>query len=100
MPKFLTILCAVSVLLLVVTGVRGTANAGEVSVIRHSLVRQLIYITGDFLRGIQRQHLDYYLDEFPFRFNRRRSRTRGLLFHCLAQQAVAVAPAPYRALVA
>ncbi|MDP2603149.1 MAG: hypothetical protein Q8S00_11220, partial [Deltaproteobacteria bacterium] len=44
--------------------------------------------------GIQPQHLDYYLDEFTFRFNRRRSQARGLLFHRLVQQAVAVAPTP------
>ena len=30
--------------------------------------------------GIQHPHLDYYLDEFTFRFNRRRSQARGLLF--------------------
>lgn len=37
-------------------------------------------------------HLDYYLDEFTFRFNRRASRSRGLLFHRLIEQAVAVGP--------
>ena len=36
--------------------------------------------------------LDYYLDEFVFRFNRRTSRSRGLLFYHLIQQAVNVAP--------
>jgi len=49
--------------------------------------------------GIQHQHLDYYLDEFTFRFNRRRSQARGLLFHRLAQQAVAVGPAPYHTII-
>ena len=44
-------------------------------------------------------HLDYYLDEFTFRFNRRTSRHPGKLFFRLAQQAVAVEPAPYRSLV-
>lgn len=48
--------------------------------------------------GIQHQHLDYYLDEFAFRFNRR-SKIRGMLFYRLAQQALAVRPAPYRAIV-
>jgi hypothetical protein len=38
------------------------------------------------------KHLDYYLDEFTFRFNRRRSRSRGKLFFRLAQQAVAIDP--------
>jgi len=45
------------------------------------------------------EHLDYYLDEFTFRFNRRRSRSRGKPFFRLVQQAVAVAPAPYESLV-
>jgi len=44
--------------------------------------------------------LDYYLDEFTFRFNRRTSRHRGKLFCRLAQQAVAVGPVPYRRLIA
>jgi hypothetical protein len=44
-------------------------------------------------------HLDYYLDEFAFRFNRRRSKARGLLFHRLARQAVAVGPATYATIV-
>jgi hypothetical protein len=44
-------------------------------------------------------HLDYYLDEFTFRFNRRQSRSRGKLFYRLVQQAVAVPPAPYESLV-
>ncbi len=43
-------------------------------------------------------HLDYYLDEFTFRFNRRASRYRGKLFYRLLQQAVATAPAPYHPL--
>lgn len=37
-------------------------------------------------------HLEYYLDEFVFRFNRRTSKSRGLLFYRLLQQAVHVAP--------
>ena len=57
------------------------------------------WLLGTHQGGIQRQHLDYYLDEFTFRFNRRRSRARGLLFHRLVEQAVAVGPAPYHAIV-
>ena len=34
--------------------------------------------------------LSAYLDEFAFRFNRRRSKDRGQLFYRLAQQAVAI----------
>lgn len=36
--------------------------------------------------------------DYTFRFNRRRSRARGLLFHRLAEQAVTVGPGPYRAI--
>ena len=37
--------------------------------------------------------MDYYLDEFTFRFNRRKSMNRGKLFYRLVQQAVAIEPA-------
>ncbi len=40
-------------------------------------------------------HLDYYLDEFTFRFNRRSSRSRGLLWYRLVEQAVHTGPHPY-----
>ena len=43
---------------------------------------------------VSHKHLDYYLDEFTFRFNRRRSKSRGKLFFRLVQQAVAVEPVP------
>ena len=45
-------------------------------------------------------HLQSYLDEFVFRFNRRRSHTRGLLFYRLLELAVAHDPVRYRELVA
>jgi transposase-like protein len=57
------------------------------------------WMLGTHQGGIQHVHLDYYLDEFAFRFNRRRSKARGLLFHRLAQQAVAIGPASYNTIV-
>lgn len=54
---------------------------------------------GTYQGAIRTQHLDYYLDEFTFRFNRRTSRSRGMLFYRLLQQAVAIAAVPYRTLV-
>ena len=45
------------------------------------------------------KHLEYYLDEFTFRFNRRSSRARGLLFYRLLQQAVQVGPVTYAQIV-
>ena len=46
------------------------------------------------------EHLDDYLDEFTFRFNRRTSASRGKLFYHLLQQAVQVPPTPYRTIIA
>jgi transposase-like protein len=57
------------------------------------------WLLGTHQGAVSGAHLDYYLDEFTFRFNRRRSRHRGMLFYRLAQQTVQVGPAPYRALV-
>ena len=45
------------------------------------------------------KHLDYYLDEYTFRFNRRASRSRGMLFYRLVEQAVRTSPLPYRQIV-
>jgi transposase-like protein len=58
------------------------------------------WLLGTHQGAVSAKHLDYYLDEFAFRFNRRTSRARGLLFYRLLQQAVEVDPAPYRHLVA
>jgi len=49
--------------------------------------------------SISGKHLEYYLDEYTFRFNRRTSRSRGLLFYRLIEQAVMTAPLPYRQIV-
>ena len=57
------------------------------------------WLLGTHQGAVNSAHLDYYLDEFTFRFNRRTSRHRGQLFFRLAQQAVAVEPAPYSRLV-
>lgn len=57
------------------------------------------WILGTYQGSVTTKHLDYYLDEFTFRFNRRTSRDRGLLFYRLLEQAVEVDPAPYHTLV-
>jgi transposase-like protein len=68
---------------------------------RVHLVASLLkrWLLGTHQGAIMPEHLDYYLDEFTFRFNRRQSASRGKLFYRLAQQAVQVAPVPYRTLV-
>ena len=57
------------------------------------------WLLGTHQGAVTPAHLDYYLDEFTFRFNRRRSRHRGKLFFRLAEQAVQVEPVPYHAMV-
>ncbi len=49
--------------------------------------------------AVSHEHLDYYLEEFTFRFNRRKSRSPGKLFYRLVQQAVAIQAVPYDQLV-
>ena len=53
------------------------------------------WLAGTLHDGQSAAHLDYYLDEFIFRFNRRTSRSRGLLWYRLVQQAVNTDPHPY-----
>jgi transposase-like protein len=57
------------------------------------------WLLGTHQGAVSPEHLDYYLDEFTFRFNRRTSRHRGKLFYRLLQNAVSVDPAPYHSLV-
>lgn len=57
------------------------------------------WLAGTLHGAISHEHLDYYLDEFTFRFNRRTSKSRGRLFYRLVQQAVQVDPVPYKAMV-
>lgn len=56
------------------------------------------WLLGTHQGAVGQEHLDDYLNEFTFRFNRRKSASRGKLFYRLAQQAVQVAPAPYATL--
>lgn len=58
------------------------------------------WLAGTLHDGYSFDQLAYYLDEFTFRFNRRNSRSRGLLFYRLLQQTMATDPHPYRELVA
>lgn len=53
------------------------------------------WILGTHQGSVSDKHLDYYLDEFSFRFNRRTSRHRGKLFYRLMQQAAAIEPTTY-----
>lgn len=81
--------------------IRGSDEKADTLLPRVHRVASLLkrWLLGTHHGRIERAHLPYYLDEFTFRFNRRTSRHRGLLFYRLMQQAVAVDPAPYHRLV-
>jgi len=73
------------------------ANAAEPAHILMPHVHRVAALLKRWLLGTHqgsasREHLDYYLDEFTFRFNRRTSRSRGLLFYRLLSQAVQTKP--------
>jgi transposase-like protein/ribosomal protein L37AE/L43A len=57
------------------------------------------WLMGTHQGAIAKEHLDYYLDEFTFRFNRRKSASRGKLFYRLIQQAVQVEPVKFKSLI-
>lgn len=57
------------------------------------------WLLGTHQGGISESHLDYYLDEFTFRFNRRTSRHRGKLFYRLIQQSVITEPKPFKQMI-
>jgi len=57
------------------------------------------WVLGTHHGAIQPPQLDHYLDEFVFRFNRRTSGSRGMLFYRLLQQAVVTDPVTYARVV-
>jgi transposase-like protein len=84
-----------------VTFLRGQEESPSELMPRVHLVVSLLkrWLIGTHQGAVSHKHLDYYLDEFTFRFNRRRSRSRGKLFFRLAQQAVSIEPVPYAKIV-
>lgn len=57
------------------------------------------WLLGTHQGAVGHEHLEYHLDEFTFRFNRRTSASRGRLFHRLARQTVQIRPAPFDTLI-
>ena len=62
-----------------------------------SLVKR--WMIGTMHYGASQEQFGYYLDEFTFRFNRRTSKSRGLLFYRLIQHSVQTTPHPMKDLV-
>jgi len=79
-----------------VTVLKGRKEQASELLPRVHLVISLLkrWLMGTHQGAVSHKHLDYYLDEFTFRFNRRKSISRGKLFYRLIQQAVAVEPIP------
>ncbi len=82
----------------VITGSGSFAHVSMPAVHRvASLLKR--WLLGTHHGSVQARQLDYYLDEYTFRFNRRTSRSRGLLFYRLLEQAVATEPVTYRDII-
>lgn len=81
--------------------VRPSASVGDELLPLVHRVSSLLkrWLMGTHQGAVSHEHLDYYLDEFTFRFNRRTSRYRGKLFYRLVQQAVNIDPVPYSTMV-
>jgi len=62
-----------------------------------SLIKR--WILGTFQGSCSKEHFSYYLDEYAFRYNRRKSKSRGLLFLRLLENAVQVEPTTYKKLI-
>ena len=73
-------------------------NAAHVSMPGAHRVASLLkrWLLGTHQGAVSPEHLQAYLNEFTFRFNRRSSRRRGLLFYRLLEQAVAATPITYK----
>lgn len=76
--------------------IRSDAEVGKNLLPRANRVAALLkrWLLGTYQGAVSPSHLDYYLDEFTFRFNRRTSGSRGKLFYRLVQHAVAIDPVP------
>ena len=58
------------------------------------------WLLGTHQGSVDEAHLASYLNEFVFRFNRRRSRSRGMVFYRVLELAVAHDPVRYQDLIA
>jgi transposase-like protein len=85
----------------IVTNISASGDPAHVVMPRVHRVASLLdrWWLGIHQGAIRPQHLDYYLDEFTFRFNRRTSKARGLLFYRLMEQALDCTPSPRRMIV-
>jgi transposase-like protein/ribosomal protein L37AE/L43A len=81
--------------------VRQSSNIGDDLLPHTHRIAALLkrWLLGTYQGAVTPSHLDYYLDEYTFRFNRRKSRSRGKLFYRLIQQAMAIGPTKGREII-
>jgi hypothetical protein len=74
----------------------GSGTPAHISMPRVHRVASLLkrWLLGTHQGGVRMRQLDFYLDEFVFRYNHRSSGSRGVLFHRLIHQAVDTTPKP------
>jgi len=79
-----------------VTVLKGKKESASELLPRVHMVISLLkrWLVGTHQGAVSHKHLGCYLDEFTFRFNRRKSINRGKLFYRLVQQSVAIEPVP------
>jgi len=85
----------------IVTNIANSGDPAHVVMPRVHRVASLLdrWWLGIHQGAISPSHLDYYLDEFTFRFNRRTSNARGLLFYRLMEQAIDCGPVPRKMII-
>ena len=78
--------------------IRKDSEVGNKLLPKAHLVASLLkrWLMGTYQGAVRPVHLDYYLDEYTFRFNRRTSRSRGKLFYRLLQNAAEIRPVTIR----
>jgi len=62
-----------------------------------SLIKR--WILGTYQGSVDESHLQTYLEEYTFRFNRKASHNRGWLFYRLSQGVMSTVPHPYENLI-
>lgn len=69
---------------------------------RINIVTSLLkrWLLGTLHGRLDPKHMDHYFEEFVFRFNRRTSKARGLLFQRVIENSIRVNPAPYAEIIA
>lgn len=68
---------------------------------RVNIVTSLLkrWLLGTLHGRLDPKHMDQYFEEFLFRFNRRTSKVRGLLFQRVLENSIRVKPAPYKKII-